>query len=93
MLLTTKDITRMSNNELNALICDCKMELEKRFTARREELIQAVCDAMNTLHQEFPTVELHMSYQCSECATYDNVDVMEHFCGGKKMTSKDFHSC
>ena len=46
---------------------------------------------MNTLHKEFPMVELRMGYQCSECDVDDNVDMMEYFCGGKKMNPKDFY--
>jgi hypothetical protein len=90
-MFSIQDIERMSSDELNALVSECKIELEKRSNARRDELIQAVCDAMNTLHKEFPMVELRMDFQCPECALDDDFDVMEYFCGGNQMTSKDFY--
>jgi hypothetical protein len=90
-MFSIQDIERMSSNELNALISECKTELEKRFSARRDELIQAVCNAMNTLHEEFPMVELRMVYQCPECALDDDFDVIEYFCGGKSMSIENFY--
>ena len=90
-MFSIQDIERMSTNEINAFVSECKIELEKRSSARRDELIQAVCDAMNTLHKEFPMVELRMDFQCPECALDDDFDVMEYFCGSKQMTPKDFY--
>lgn len=89
-MFSIQDIERMSSNELNALISECENELEKRSNVRRNELIQAVCDAMNTLHKEFPMVELRVGYQCPECAMDDDVNAMEYFCGGRFMKIEDF---
>ena len=73
-MFSIQDIERMSTNEINALVSECKTELEKRSSARRNELIQAVCDTMNLLHKEFPMVELRMGHQCPECALDDDFD-------------------
>jgi hypothetical protein len=85
-----KDIEHMSVNELSALISECRIELEKRSDARRNELIQAVCDAMNSLYQEFPSVELNVSYACPECGIEDEVDAMYALCSGREMKPGDF---
>lgn len=91
MELSKFEIKSASAGDLKAMISMCEQELKNRSAARRDELIQMVCDAMNTLHKEFPMVELRMGYQCSECDVDDNVDMMEYFCGGKKMNPKDFY--
>lgn len=90
-MFSIQDIERMSTNEIAALVAECKIELEKRSNLRKEELIQAVCDAMNALHQEFPFVELRMNTQCPECTLDEDYDVMEYFCNGKQMTRHDFY--
>jgi hypothetical protein len=89
-MFNIKDIEHMSVNELSALISECRIELEKRSDARRNELIQTVCDAMNSLYQEFPGVELNVSYACPECGIEDEVDVMYVLCSGRKMKPGDF---
>lgn len=91
MALSNFEVKSASAEDLKAMISMCEQELKNRSVARRDELIQAVCNAMNTLHKEFPTVELRMGYQCSECAMDDDVDIMAYFCGGKKMNPKDFY--
>lgn len=91
MELSKFEIKGASSGDLKAMISMCEQELKIRDAARRDELVQAVCDAMNTLHKEFPMVELRMDFQCPECAMDDDFDVMEYFCGGKQMTSKDFY--
>ena len=90
-MFSIQDIERMSTNEINALVSECKTELEKRSSARRNELIQAVCDTMNLLHKEFPMVELRIGHQCPECTLDDDFDAMEYFCGGKSMGIEDFY--
>ena len=91
MELSSFEVKSAPAGDLKAMISMCEQELKIRNAARRDELIQAVCDAMNSLHKEFPTVELRMGYQCSECSMDDDVDMMEYFCGGKKMNAKDFY--
>lgn len=91
MELSKFEIKSASAGDLKAMISMCEQELKNRHAARRDELIQIVCNAMNTLHKEFPMVELRMGYQCSECDIDDNVDVMEYFCGIKKMSPNDFY--
>ena len=91
MELSSFEVKSAPAGDLKAMISMCEQELKIRNAARRDELIQAVCDTMNLLHKEFPTVELRMGYQCSECAMDDDVDMMEYFCGGKKMNPKDFY--
>ena len=91
-MFSIQDIERMSDNEINALISACQIEAKKRSNARRAELIQAVCDAMNALHKEFPMVELPVGFHCSECGVEDDVDVIDYFCGGGHlMASDDFY--
>ena len=91
-MFSIQDVERMSDNELNALVSACQIEVNKRAKARRAELIQAVCDAMNALHKEFPGVELRIGYQCSECGVDDDIDLMDYFCGGgHQMASGDFY--
>lgn len=91
MELSSFEVKSASAGDLRAMISMCEQELKIRNAARRDELIQAVCDAMNTLHNEFPAVELRMDFQCPECALDDDVDMIEYFCGGKKMNAKDFY--
>ena len=91
MELSSFEVRDASTGDLKAMISMCRQELEIRNAARRDELIQAVCDAMNLLYKEFPTVELRMAYRCSECAIGDDVDVMKYFCGDNQMNPKDFY--
>jgi hypothetical protein len=80
----------MSLKELKSLSEAVAVELESRRSARRDELIQAVCDAMNNLYQEFPGIELNIPCYCSECNTEDEVDVMYVLCSERKMKPGDF---
>jgi CRISPR/Cas system-associated protein Cas5 (RAMP superfamily) len=89
-MFSIQDIERMSTNELNALVSELKIELEKRSKARRNELIQAVCDAMNNLYQEFPNIELSICYTCPECGIEGEIDIMDVLCSGREMKSGDF---
>ena len=91
MELSSFEVKDASIGDLKAIISMCRQELEIRNAARRDELIQAVCDTMNLLHKEFPSVELRMGYQCPECALDDDVDMMYYFCDGKQMTPSDFY--
>lgn len=91
MELSQFEIKKATYGDLRAMISICEQELKMRDATRRDELVQAVCDAMNTLHKEFPTVELRMNFQCPECALDDDFDVMEYFCGDKQMNRKDFY--
>lgn len=91
MELSNFEVKSAPIGDLKAMISMCEQELKIRNAARRDELIQAICDAMNLLHKEFPAVELRMAYQCSECAIDDDVDMMRYFCGGRQMNPKDFY--
>lgn len=90
MELSNFEVKRASAGDLKAMISICEQELKIRNEARRNELLQAVCDTMNLLYKEFPTVELRMGYQCPECDMDNNVDIMEYFCGSRQMTPYDF---
>lgn len=89
-MFSIHDIERLSSNEIKALISECKTELEKRSDARRNELIQAVCDTMNTLYREFPGIELNVPYSCPECGIEDEIDAMYVLCSGREMKPGDF---
>lgn len=89
-MFSIQDIERMSTNEINALVSECETELEKRANARLNELIQTVCDAMNTLCREFPGIELNVPYSCPECGIEDEVDAMYVLCRGREMKPGDF---
>ena len=91
MELSSLEVKNISAEELKAIVSMCERELEIRNAARRDELIQKVCDAMNLLHKEFPTVELRVGYECPECLIADDIDMMDYFCGAKKMSPKDFY--
>ena len=84
------DIKTMSNDELKFLSETVAAELESRRSARRDELIQTVCDAMNTLYREFPGIELNVPYSCPECGIEDEVDAMYVLCSGREMRPGDF---
>ena len=84
------DIKTMSNDELKFLSETVAAELESRRSARRDELIKTVCDAMNTLYREFPGIELNVSYSCPECGIEDEVDAMYVLCSGREMKPGDF---
>lgn len=90
MELSSFEVKNASAGDLRAMISMCEQELKIRNAARRDELIQTICDAMNTLHKEFPTVELLLGYQCSECDVNDEVDVIKYFCGSEQMRPNDF---
>lgn len=91
MIEMSKPLCQLTEAELKGIVECAERELKAREAARRDELIQAVCDTMNLLHKEFPTVELRMGYQGPECAMDDDVDIMTYFCGGKQMNPKDFY--
>ena len=90
MIEMSKPLSKLTEAELKDLMDCAERELKTRKVARRDELIQAVCDTMNLLHKEFPTVELRAGYQCPECAIDDDIDIMDYFCGGKMMSPNDF---
>ena len=83
-------LQNMSLEELKSLSEAVAAELESRRSARRDELIQTVCDAMNALYKEFPWTELNIGYHCPECGIEEDVDAMYALCSGRVMTPKDF---
>ena len=83
-------LQNMSLEELKSLSEAVAAELEARRSARRDELIKTVCDAMNTLYREFPGIELNVSYSCPECGIEDEVDAMYVLCSGREMKPGDF---
>ena len=83
-------LQNMSMEELKSLSEAVAAELESRRSARRDELIQTVCDAMNALYKEFPWTELNIPYHCAECGYEDDIDVMYALCSGRQITPKDF---
>ena len=83
-------LQNMSLEELKSLSEAIAAEMESRRNARRDELIQTVCDAMNALYKEFPWTELNIGYHCPECGIEEDVDAMYALCSGRKMTPKDF---
>ena len=83
-------LQNMSLEELKSLSEAVAAELESRRSARRDKLIQTVCDAMNALYKEFPWTELNIGYHCPECGIEEDVDAMYALCSGRKMTPKDF---
>ena len=83
-------LQNMSLEELKSLSEAVAAELESRRSARRDELIQTVCDAMNALYKEFPWTELNIGYHCPECGVEEDVDAMYVLCSGRVMTPKDF---
>lgn len=83
-------LQNMSLEELKALSEAVTVELESRRSARRDELIKTVCDAMNTLCREFPGIELNVPYSCPECGIEDEVDAMYVLCSGREMKPGDF---
>ena len=91
MDLSSFEVKNASIGDLKAIVSMCEQELKIRNAARRDELIQKVCDAMNLLHKEFPAVELRVGYECPECLITDDIDMMDYFCGAKKMSPKDFY--
>ena len=82
-------LQNMSLEELKSLSEAIAAEMESRRNARRDELIQTVCDAMNALYKEFPWTELNIGYHCPECGIEEDVDAMYALCSGRKMTPKD----
>ena len=85
-----KSLCQFSNEELEDLMNCVERELEVRRNSRREYLVQAVCDAMNTLYQEFPGIELNIPYSCSECGVEYEFDAMYILCKNRKMKPEDF---
>ena len=83
-------LQNMSLEELKSLSEAVAAELESRRSARRDELIKTVCDAMNVLYKEFPWTELNIGYHCPECGIEEDVDAMYALCSGRVMTPKDF---
>ena len=85
-----KSLCQFTNEELKDLMNCVERELEVRRNSHRNELIQAVCNAMNTLYQEYPDIELNIPYYCSECGIEDEIDVMYILCNGREMKPRDF---
>ena len=85
-----KSLCQFTNEELKDLMSCVERELEVRRNSRREYLVQAVCDAMNNLYEEFPGIELNVPYSCPECGIEDEVDAMYILCNGREMKPRDF---
>ena len=85
-----KSLCQFTNEELKDLMNCVERELEVRRNSRREYLVQAVCDAMNNLYQEFPGIELNVPYVCPECGTEYEFDAMYALCRGREMKPGDF---
>ena len=90
MIEMSKPLSQFTEAELKDLMDCAERELKTRKAARRDELIQAVCDAMNNLYREFPDIELKVPYSCSECGIEDKVDAMYVLCSGREMKPGDF---
>lgn len=85
-----KSLCQFTDEELKDLMNCVERELEVRRNSHREYLVQAVCDAMNNLYQEFPGIELNIPHSCPECGIEDEVDVMHVLCRGRKTKPGDF---
>ena len=85
-----KSLCQFTNEELKDLMNCVERELEVRRNSRREYLVQAVCDAMNNLYQEFPGIELNIPYYCPDCYNEDEIDAMYVLCNGREMKPGDF---
>ena len=81
----------LSSDALKELKEKIEKELKSRENVRREELIKNVCDAMNALYAEFPSVELRAVGKCEYCEAEDDFDIIEYFCSGNKLSPKDFY--
>ena len=90
MYMKKFNLNELTYDELKALHEATLLEMNKIKDDYRRELIQNVCDAMNDLHAEFPSVELRMGAVCCECGYDDDYDVLYRFCGNSKMTIDDF---
>lgn len=89
------DLSKMSFEELQQLHVEIDRAMDERKNRRRQELIQNVCDTMNVLASEFPSVGLRINYCCSECGLDYSLDVMDYFCksGRKLITPNHFEHC
>lgn len=81
----------LSNEELDEMINKFNAEKERRKKNRRHELINTICEAMNSLHKEFPYVELCVPFYCSDCEREEDFDVLVHFHG--ELCYNDFNYC
>lgn len=81
----------LSNEELDELISKFNAEKERRKKNRRHEPINTIYEAMNTLHKEFPYVELCVPFYCSDCEREEDFDVLVHFRG--ELCYNDFNYC
>lgn len=82
----------LNSDTLKELKEKIEKELKNRENVRRDELIKNVCDAMNALYEEFSHVELRVETKCGYCEAEDEIDVIDYFCGGRKLTPKDFYA-
>ena len=89
-MLELCDLNKMSYEELQALAAATAMVIGERKDARRNELIQEVCKAMNNLYAEFPGVELTIYPRCSECGNDLEIDVLHWLCAGRNLLPQDF---
>lgn len=83
-------LSEMSMESLTTFAADIDAEIKRRKHARRDELIRNICDAVNALVKEFPSVELNIPFYCPECDIEDEVNALDYLCGGRKMVEEDF---
>lgn len=86
------DLSKLTYEELETLYAATRMALDDRKYNRFKELAERVCEAVNALTEEFPSTELIMEYQCSDCFQLMEIDVLDYFCGGhRKLTAECFN--
>lgn len=85
------DLSKMSYEELQKLHTATEMVLNERKDQRYHDLVQQVCDALNALSAEFPNAELNVHYQCGECGSEEEVDILYWLCAGCKVTPSNFN--
>lgn len=84
------DVKSMTLAELKAVEKVVAGEIKTRSHLRQLELVQAVCDAMNALAAEFPLTDLEVVLECGDYCREFDVNILDYFCEGRKMTPKDF---
>lgn len=77
-----KQLYCYTDEELHHFIAMAEIELANRKDQRFDELIKNVCDALNALVKEFPSVkcEIETSVECEYCNTdfHHWVDIFDH---------------
>lgn len=68
-----------TSEALETLSKQISAEIERRRKNRRNILISSACEALNTLHKEFPYVKFPIGTYCGYCECSDTVDLFEQF--------------